>query len=221
MLALLAAWLLLSPFAPQSPGAPGRVVGRVLIRGENQPVAGARVTLALVRRSPLPPGTAPLGPPPQLLTGPDGVYTFVDVAPGEYRVNVQKTGLAEGPQTMQHTVTVVVASGQSAQSPDIFLDRAGAIAGRILDSNGEPMVDVRVMALAPPPIPPQLAARGYPPPANRPMVPSGHPGQTNDLASSGFSDCCLASMSLRRADSRIHSSRPRRPRPPRRRIFPA
>ena len=180
MRALLAAWLLLVPSAPQTADVPGRIVGRVLIRGENQPVSGARVMLIPLRRGPLPAG-APIGPPPQVLTGADGVYSFEQVAAGEYRVSAQKTGLAEGPQAMQQALTVVVAAGQAVQSPDIFLDRGGAIAGRILDGNGEPMVDIRVMAMAPPPIPPQALARGYRPPANRPMIPSGHSGQTNDL----------------------------------------
>jgi hypothetical protein len=181
MLALLAAWLLLVPSGPQTADAPGRIVGRVLIRDENQPVSGARVMLMPLRRGPVLPTSAPIGPPAQVLTGADGVYSFDRVAAGEYRVSAQKTGLAQGPQTMQQAVTVVVAAGQAVRNPDIFLDRGGAISGRILDGNGEPMADIRVMALAPPPIPPQVLARGYRPTANPPMMPSGHSAQTNDL----------------------------------------
>jgi hypothetical protein len=180
MLALLAASLLLAQSVPQSGDAVGSIVGRVLIRGENQPVAGARVAFGLIRHGSVSPGTPP-APPTVVLTGPDGVYSAAQLTPGEYRINVQKPGLAEGLQSVQQMPTVVVTAGQTAQSPDIFLDRGGAIAGRILDGNGEPMVDVRVMALAPAPVPPQLEGRGDRPAPKRRMVPAGHPAQSNDL----------------------------------------
>jgi hypothetical protein len=180
MLALLAASLLLAQSVSPSADAAGSVAGRVLIRGENQPVAGARVTFGLIRHAPVSPGGPPT-PPTVVLTGPDGAYSAARLAPGEYRVTAQKPGLAEGLPSVQQMPTVVVTAGQTVRSPDIFLDRGGAIAGRILDGNGEPMVDVRVMALAPAPVPPQLAARSDRPPADRRLIPAGHATQTNDL----------------------------------------
>jgi hypothetical protein len=188
MCAFLLGLLLLFPSSAQNADAPGRIIGRVLIRGDNTPVAGARVMLMPVRRPPAP-GTPtlsvtigpPTGPPPPRLASADGWYAFDRIAPGEYRVSAQKTGLAEGPQMGQQQTAIVVEAGQAVECPDIYLDRGGAIAGRILDSNGEPLVDVRVTAMAPPPIPPQVLARGYRPPTNRPLMPSGHSAQTNDL----------------------------------------
>jgi protocatechuate 3,4-dioxygenase beta subunit len=138
------------------------------------------VTFGFINRAVTPPGVPP-PPPTSVLTGSDGGYSAGPLAPGEYRINVLKPGLAEGLQSVQQMPTVVVTAGRTTQSPDVFLDRGGAIAGRILDGNGEPMVDARVMALAPAPVPPQLAARGYRPPPDRRMVPAGHAAQTNDL----------------------------------------
>jgi len=182
MLALMAGWLLLQA-APSTAadGTPGRIVGRVMIRGENTPVSNARAMLTPMRRGPLPPNGPPPGPPPQMLTGPDGTFVFDRLAPGEYRVSAQKVGLAEGPQIMQQAPIVVVAAGQTVQIADILLDRGGAISGRVVDAIGEPLVDVRVVAMAERPLPPALAARGIRPPGFPTLIPAGHAGQTNDL----------------------------------------
>ena len=178
---LIAGLLLLFPPTSQNPDTPGAIAGRVVISGENTPVARARVMLMPIRRSPPPSGGAPMGPPPQTLTAPNGEYVFDHVAPGEYRVTAQKAGLAEGPgTTQQQTPSVVVAPGQGVRVADIALDRGGAIAGRIVDANGEPLVDARVSAPRPAPIPAAILARGITPP-NRPLIPNGHTAQTNDL----------------------------------------
>src|SRR5204863_5432595 len=128
------------------------------------------------------PPTPPPSPPAQTLTGPDGSYVFTRLEPGEYGVNVQKTGFAVGPNTPTRP-RVIVVSGQTVQSPDVFMDRGGAIAGRVLDANGDPLTDARVAALQEAPIPAAVLARGYVPPPNRPrqMIPAGRGAQTNDL----------------------------------------
>jgi carboxypeptidase family protein len=155
----------------------GAISGRVLIRGENAPVQDARVVAVRIRRAPQPPpvGVMPR-PSPQTVTGPDGSYTFEGLEPGEYAINVQKTGFAVGLGTPTRT-TVVVLAGKTVKAADTFLDRGGAIAGRILDIHGEPVPDIRVSALTPAPLPP--SARG----SNvRPrMIPAGQSGRTDDL----------------------------------------
>jgi protocatechuate 3,4-dioxygenase beta subunit len=164
----------------QAADARGGISGRVLVRGENTPVQDARVVVVRIRRAPqpLPPNSVPPAPSPQTVTGPDGSYAFDRLEPGEYGVNVQKTGFAVGPGTPTRA-TVVVTAGQTVQAPDVFVDRGGAIAGRILDASGEPVTDARVVALAPRSLPPTAAARSSNGPS--PLLPSGQSASTNDL----------------------------------------
>jgi hypothetical protein len=83
--------LLLSQAAPTAAQAPttGRIAGRVTLEGVNTPIAGARVTLLSATRP-----TGPMGMPPQTLTDEDGRFVFARLAPGGYRMQVQKTGFA-------------------------------------------------------------------------------------------------------------------------------
>jgi hypothetical protein len=176
MMTILIAFVLTA----QAADARGGLSGRVLVRGENTPVPDARVVVVRIRRGPqpLPPNGVPPAPPPQTVTGPDGSYTFDRLEPGEYGVNVQKTGFAVGPGTPTRA-TVVVTAGQTVQAPDVFVDRAGAIAGRILDASGEPLADARVVALAPRSPQPTASARG---PSGPPLLlPLGQSASTNDL----------------------------------------
>lgn len=126
-----------SPAADQA----GGISGRVTVEGANTPVAGARVILIPGARP-----TVPFGPPPQTTTDRDGRYQFDRVAPGAYRIEVQKNGLA--PLTdPPRSPTVQVAPGQSVDGVDRQLQKGAVIAGRILDPNGEPMPDAHIMVL--------------------------------------------------------------------------
>jgi len=180
MLALLTSLLLICQSTTQtlSPDTPGRITGRVLIRGENVPVGDARVTLMPMRREPPKPGTF-FDPPPQAVTAADGTFTFDRVAPGQYHLNAQKSELAQGPGAAPPSALLTVGPGQSVAT-DVFLDRGGAIAGRILDASGEPIVDAQVMAMRRMPIPPAMAGRGNSL-QNRPLLPAGRSAQSNDL----------------------------------------
>ena len=154
-----------SPAADQA----GRISGRVTVEGANTPVAGARVILL-----PGAPTRGPLGPPPQTTTDQDGRYEFDRVAPGAYRIEVQKTGFAllvDPPRSR----TVQVAPGQSVDGVDRQLQKGAVIAGRILDPNGEPLPDARIMVMrrVTPPGPSGAPARLMPAP--------GQSQQTNDL----------------------------------------
>jgi protocatechuate 3,4-dioxygenase beta subunit len=92
-------------------------------------------------------------------------------------IHVQKTGFAVEVGGSPRT-TITVTAGQTLQAPDLFLERGSAIAGRILDANGEPVTDARVVALAPRQPPAGVPARA----TNGPrLLPVGQPGRTNDL----------------------------------------
>jgi hypothetical protein len=115
----------------------------------------------------------PMGPP-QTTTDQDGRYEFDRVAPGAYRIEVQKTGFApliDPPRSP----TVQVAPGQSVGGVDRQIQKGAVIAGRILDPNGEPLPDVRIMVMRRMTLP---AASGMAP---RLIPAPGQGQQTNDL----------------------------------------
>src|SRR5438874_5127678 len=151
--------------------ATGTLTGRVITDGTNAPVAGAHVMLMPAMRP-----NGPMGIPPQwpqTLTGSDGRYTFNKVAPGEYRIDVQKTGFAPLFDPTVPSPTLTVAAGQSLNGVDFRLQRGGVITGRVLDSTGEPLTDAHVMAM-------RRAPAGRP---ERPPIPARMQGpqQTNDV----------------------------------------
>ncbi len=162
---LVALSLLQSPAAAQS----GHISGRITVEGTNAPIADAQVMLIPVTRT-----AGPIGPPPQTTTDQDGRYQFDDVAPGAYRINIQKTGFAPemGVPGQPPSQMVRVGDGQSV-SVDRQLQKGAVISGRILGANGEPMPDVQMMAMR------RVAAgRGNP---ARLMPAPGRSQQTNDL----------------------------------------
>src|ERR1700687_1684875 len=150
------------------PAAAGRVSGRVAAEGANAPIAGARVMLFPAGRP-----TGPIGMPPQTLTDQDGRFVFEQVAAGNYRLQVQKAGFAPVSDPTRPPPMITVAAGQSLDNVDFRLQKGGAITGRLLDANGEPMPDVRIMAMRRAPASP---------PGGR-LLPAPMQGmqQTNDL----------------------------------------
>lgn len=125
---------------PSQAGAPSaQLSGRVVEEGTGAPVSSARVIL-------LPqPRNAP-GPVPQAITDQDGLYIFEGVAPGRYRVDVLKAGILP-PADPANVPTVTLAGGQVVNDWSVSVQKGGAIAGRILDPFGEPLVDVTVRAV--------------------------------------------------------------------------
>ncbi len=155
----------------------GRVSGRVVLSGTSTGVEGAQVTLIPMRRPN--PATAPMAvppaAPPQRATDADGRFVFERIIPGEYRLNVQKSGLVWGSAPAPGVPAlppIVVTAGQPVAVADIAMSRGGAIAGRVFDSNGEPIADARVFALRR--LPRGAAAFGG-------FAPAGPSVQTNDL----------------------------------------
>jgi Carboxypeptidase regulatory-like domain len=125
---------------PSQAGAPSsQLSGRVVEEGTGAPVSSARVILLAQPRN------AP-EPVPQAITDQDGRYTFEGVAPGRYRVNVLKGGILP-PADPANVPTVILAAGQVINDWSVSVQKGGAIAGRILDPFGEPLVDVTVRAV--------------------------------------------------------------------------
>jgi len=148
--------------------AGGRIAGRVTVEGTNTPLAGVRVMLI-----PAAPRMGMMGMPPQATTDQDGRYAFERVSPGSYRIQVEKAGYAPmGDQSAARTIQV--AAGQSANGVDLQLQKGAVITGRVLDAAGEPIPELRVMAMrrvSPPGLPPRLLPAGS----------GGQGQQTNDL----------------------------------------
>jgi len=170
--ALLAA---LSFSQTPAPAATGRLSGRVTVEGTNAPVAGARVMVLTIMRAAMPP-SGPMPIPPQVMTDQDGRFVFNSVAPGEYRIDVQKTGFASlmDPSTRPRTYTV--AAGQALDNVSIVLQKGAVITGKVLDQKGEPVTDAHVMALRrfTPPGATAVPSRLIPAPMQGPQ-------QTNDI----------------------------------------
>jgi protocatechuate 3,4-dioxygenase beta subunit len=148
----------------------GGITGRIVADGTNAPIADARVLVFPAGRP-----TGPMGLPPQAITDQDGRFAFGKLAPGEYRLDVQKTGFAPLNEPMTQPRTFTVAAGQPL-SVDLRLQRGGVISGRVLDARGEPMTDANVIAMRRMPAPPNGVRQPRLLPA-----PMRGPQQTNDL----------------------------------------
>jgi protocatechuate 3,4-dioxygenase beta subunit len=148
----------------------GRIAGRVTVKGANTPIAGARILLF-----PAGPQRGPIGMPPQITTDQEGRFVFDQLAPGVYRLDVQKTGFASLATPGSRPSTIQVAAGQTVDGVQVQLERGGVIAGKVLDPSGEPIADARIMALRRVDLPGGAAAPRFMP------VPMQGPQQTNDL----------------------------------------
>jgi len=164
---------------PAAAPASARLSGRVTAEGTNAPLADARVILlpTAPQRMAQPP-QRPFGPPPQSITDQDGHFAFGSLRPGEYRIEVQRTGYAPlGVEGRGRTITL--AAGQSVDNVELQMQKGAVISGRILSPSGEPQSDVQVTAMRRMPAPPTAATAMSPRLMPAPM--QGMPPQTNDL----------------------------------------
>jgi hypothetical protein len=74
-------------------------------------------------------------------SGPDGKFTLRDIDPGTYTVTVERDGFVVPRKKSQ---TVNVQPGENTSVVELKLLRTGAISGRVLDVDGEPVSGVSV-----------------------------------------------------------------------------
>lgn len=152
--------------------ATASIAGRVAESGNGAPIPDAQVTVMPVRSARVFTGIPE--PPLSVRTDKDGRFTIRGLEPGRYHLAAQKSGyaMAFGPGAAS---TIELASGQE-QRADLTLERGAAIVGRVVNDAGEPLVNLRVMALRNAPVGPRSATAPNPGP-----IPAGPSAQTNDL----------------------------------------
>ena len=175
MTTLVLGWFISVLALQAAPATTGSISGHVLEDGSNRPVAGARVMLFPQG------GRSVAGPPPQSTTDADGAFAFTSLAPGDYRLDVQKTGYVPygypQPDVRPAVPRPFHVEGGQPTAVDVHLQKGGVVTGRVLDANGEPFADARVMALRRMPAGPPAAA-GM---AQRLVPAPGQGQQTNDI----------------------------------------
>jgi len=111
----------------------GRISGTVVTADSGKPVKRARVLASAVE---LPGGRA-------ALTEESGAFELNDLPAGRYTITVSKTGfitLSYGQRRpLQAGTPLQLGDGEQLKGVDFRLPRGGAIAGRIVDEDGEPV----------------------------------------------------------------------------------
>ncbi|HET9130655.1 MAG TPA: carboxypeptidase-like regulatory domain-containing protein, partial [Terriglobia bacterium] len=132
----------------------GSIEGIVLQSVTGESLDRARLTLNRLAPVQTGPTNAPITPPPPILpvqTEKDGKFIFKDLDAGQYRLSVQRNGYA-GQQYGQRTATsagtvINLTEGQQLKDIAFRLIPAATIAGRVRDSNGEPVPGFQVSLL--------------------------------------------------------------------------
>ena len=145
---LLCGLMLSQAAATSTPAATGRIAGRIVADGANTPIAGARIVLlptTMPRPTAAGGGLGMMWRPLQTQTDEDGRFVLDKVEPGSYRLDVQKNGFAPAGEAGRGQTTEVVAGKTTTVA--LALQKGGVIAGKVLDAQGEPLSDVRMMAM--------------------------------------------------------------------------
>jgi hypothetical protein len=114
--------------------APGSIEGVVVRQGTSTPVARARVGI----------------PNAAILTDENGRFSFQNVPAGRYRLSATHNAYVvadAGKSTGNGAVEVTVSSGQSIKGVVLALVPKGAISGRVVDKNGDPVTNATVQAM--------------------------------------------------------------------------
>lgn len=159
-----------SAFSPS--GGVGTIVGRVTSAATGTGVRGAVVTAYPVGGGDRVPMSArvgeegryriegvPAGSAPRttatysVLTEPDGAYAFTSLPATTVSLSVYRDGyFAASPHGTGHRLqsrqqVLTVSEGQTTMAPDLLVVRGGAIAGRVVDVHGDPVVRAQVVPM--------------------------------------------------------------------------
>jgi len=153
--------LLVIPIAQQSTAGPplsegARLSGVIVDAESGAPLRGARVVLFIDAPSPPPPA---MRRPHVLMTDRSGRFTFEGLTAGTFRIDAMKAGYVR-PTDPNERPTFSLTADQHVDDVTVPLRKGGAIAGRILDRDGEPMTEARVQAA--PWMPAVIGVRGMP-----------------------------------------------------------
>jgi hypothetical protein len=122
----------------------GSAGGIVTKPGGTEPLPGATVTLT-------PSISAQSSRTRSVASGDDGRFTFQDIEPGDYRLQVQsmRYGSASYGERKPNGpgAILTIAAGQQLTDLKVSMQPTGAIAGRILGRSGEPLAYATVQAL--------------------------------------------------------------------------
>lgn len=156
----------------QSPAAPpgAAVSGQVVEDVTRAPIPGAQVTLF-----PSGPRSMPfMDQPPTTTTDRDGRFAFQGVEPGRYRIGVQKSGYtSDGNGQLPE---LPLAAGERLGDVTVALQRGAVISGRVIDEEGQPLVNANVAPMR------KLPSRAVGTSMRRDVLsPAGAGAQTNDL----------------------------------------
>jgi protocatechuate 3,4-dioxygenase beta subunit len=142
ILALLLAWLIgaQAPAQAPLPLTPGTAVIRGhIVRADGPAIAHAEVRLVAADR----PGNARVA-----LTDESGRFEFETLPAGKYTVMAMKTGFVSREfgqeRALEPGQPIQLKTGETRERVDIALPRHGAITGRVVDENGEPLEGLAV-----------------------------------------------------------------------------
>jgi hypothetical protein len=151
--------------APAPPPEGAHISGVIVDADSRAPLRGVRVVLFIEAPSPPPPA---MRGPHVLMTDRSGRFTFDRLTAGTFRINAMKAGYVL-PTDANERPTFSITADQHVDGVTVPLRKGGAIAGRILDRDGEPMTEARIQAS--PWTPAAIGVRGVPGPS----------AMTNDL----------------------------------------
>ncbi|MBI4907184.1 MAG: carboxypeptidase regulatory-like domain-containing protein [Acidobacteria bacterium] len=137
---LVLSTLLAQPQTPNQP-KPASISGRVVHAGTGEPLRKATVSL-------IPSGTEE-AIPRTAITAPEGTFSFDNVTAGKYQITASKTGflsqrMGSAGGRISASSSITVQAGQATTGVDLKLTPQGAVTGRVVDGDGDPVQGAQI-----------------------------------------------------------------------------